>query len=54
MLEEEREKQTSSSNQEMNRHLADIFSKQDDPDYLERKRIEENREIRFDKSDLSL
>lgn len=54
MSDEETDKPMSSSNLEMNRHLADIFSKREDPEYLEKKRIEENRESRFNKSDLSL
>lgn len=54
MSDEKKDKPTNSFNEEINRHLADIFTKRDDPDYLEKKRIEENRESRFNKTDLSL
>lgn len=47
-------KPTSSFEEELNRHLHEIFARQDDPNYLLIKKIEQARESRFDTTDLSL
>lgn len=50
----DKDKPMNSSDEEINRHLHEIFSRVDDPEFLEKQRIERSRENRLDKSDLSL